>query len=299
MSTGERAWGSEISSIDTAWLLCGVLHARAHFDDAAIHGPASEILDRVDWQWMLNGGDLLSHGWTPERGFLPYRWDSYAELLAMYLLALGSSSSLIPAASWNAWRRPVKAFGPFTYIGFATPLFTHQYSHAWFDFRDRSDGHADYFQNSQQATLAHKLECLEASSRFPWYGDDMWGVTASDSRAGYRTHTKPDGTLAPCAAGGSIAFLPEECGAVLESMLSRYGAKVWRRYGFIDAFQPKQPWFGPDVIGIDLGIMLLMTENARTGAVWNAVMSTPEAKRGMAAAGFRKRQSPVKTPARG
>ena len=287
MHTGERAWGSEISSIDTAWLLCGVLHARAHFDHPAISGPASEILDRVDWRWMLNGGDLLSHGWAPERGFLPYRWDSYAELLAMYLLALGSSSSAIPASSWNAWRRPVKTYGPFTYISSATPLFTHQYSHAWFDFRRRRDSHADYFQNSQRATLAHKLACMQASPRFPWYAADMWGVTASDSRSGYRDHITPDGTLAPCAAGGSIAFLPMECGAVLENMLARYGSKVWRRYGFIDAFHPKQAWFSPDVIGIDLGIMLLMAENARTGAVWEAVMSTAEAKRGMAAAGFR------------
>ncbi len=153
-------------------------------------------------------------------------------------------------------------------------------------FCGRRDGYANYFENSRQATLANRQACIDAAPKYPWYGERMWGVTASDSRGGYNTCDDPDGLLVPCAAGGSLPFLPAECSGVLETMLERHGGQVWGRYGFVDAFHPGQHWFGPDVIGIDLGIMLLMAENARSGGVWKAVMSTAEAQRGMDAAGF-------------
>jgi hypothetical protein len=132
---------------------------------------------------------------------------------------------------------------------------------------------------------------MDLAEKFPWYGPDMWGVTASDSRHGYRAWgSQPgqvDGTLVPCAAGGSIAFLPEQCGRVLQAMVDRYGKNVWARYGFVDAFQPEAGWWSPDVIGIDLGIMLIMAENSRTGSVWKAMMATPEVTRGMDAVGLK------------
>jgi hypothetical protein len=289
-STGKRVWKSEASSIDTTWLLCGALHCRAHWDDDQIRRLTTELLNRADWRWMLNASQTLSHGWTPEEGFLPYRWDRYSELLAMYLLAIGSESNAIPPSSWDAWARPMRSYNGIFVIDDSTPLFVHQYSHAWFDFRDRRDKYADYFRNSQRATQAHRLYCMQLSDRFPWYGPTMWGVTASDSQSGYRVWgsptAPPDGTLVPCAAGGSIVFLPALCGAVLEAMRERYGDKVWCKYGFVDAFHPKEDWFSPDAIGIDLGIMLLMAENARSGAVWQAVMSTREAQRGVEATGL-------------
>jgi hypothetical protein len=299
---GERAWGSEASSIDTAWLLCGALHAKAHFNSPAIDRSVREIVERVDWAWMLDGRDTLSHGWTPQGGFLPYRWDAYSELMSAYLLAMGSKTYPIPGACWDAWQRPVTTEGPYSFIGCGTPLFTHQYSHAWFDFRGKQDVYADYFENSRQATLANRLACIRVADDYPWYSENLWGVTASDSRGGYGGCEKPDGLLVPCAAGGSLPFLPAECTTVLKHMLERYGSRVWGRYGFIDAFHPGQTWFGPDVIGIDQGIMLLMAENARTGSVWEAFMSTPEAQRGMAAAGFKSAApsgSASKKPARG
>jgi hypothetical protein len=292
MRTGDRAWNCEVSSVDTAWLLCGILHARAQFDSPRIDALAAEIMERVDWQWMLNGGELLSHGWTPERGFLPYRWDSYSELMAMYLLAIGAKNNAIPAESWDAWHRPVRAYEGLRWIDSDTPLFTHQYSHAFFDFRNRRDRYADYFQNSRLATEAHRLHCIALAKRFPWYGSNLWGVTASDSRNGYKPwggfDSRPDydGTIVPCAAGGSLPFAPERCMAVLENAFDRFGVRVWGRYGFNDAFHPHANWTSPDVIGIDLGIMLTMAENLRTGAVWEAVMSTPEAARGVAAVGL-------------
>lgn len=290
-STGKRVWSSEASSIDTAWLLCGVLHCRQYWDDSRIRGLASELLNRADWQWMLNNSETISHGWTPERGFLSYRWDTYAELLAMYLLAMGSERHAIPAGCWDAWKRPMRNYRGVFFMDAGTPLFVHQYSHAWFDFRGRVDRYANYFANSQRATQAHRNYCLQLSNKYPWYGPNLWGVTASDSRAGYRDWGHPghppDGSLVPCAAGGSIVFLPEACGAVLQTMFDRYGDQIWTKFGFVDAFHPKEGWVNPDVIGIDLGIMLLMAENARTGSVWNSVMSSPEAQRGMQSAGLR------------
>ncbi len=246
---------------------------------------------------MLNSGQMLSHGWTPEHGFLRYRWDSYAEALAMYLLAIGAESNSIPATCWDAWKRPMRDLDGIFFIDSSTPIFVHQYSHAWFDFRDRRDRYANYFHNSQRATAAHRLYCMDLAGKFPWYGPDMWGVTASDSRGGYRAWAspaqQPDGTLVPCAAGGSIVFLPERCSAVLENMLQHYGSQVWCKYGFVDAFQPHADWFSGYVIGINLGIMLLMAENSRSGAVWSAVMSTPEAGRAMDAVGLRAIRPPA------
>lgn len=293
--SGQRSFGCELSSVDTTWLLCGALHAREHFGKGSIRRLANEILHRVDWRWMTAGGSTLCHGWTPEKGFLPYRWDEYAELLAMYLLAIGSTTYPIPASSWDEWKRPnlIEDNGG-SFIDSRAPLFVHQYSHAWFDFRSQQDGWADYFHNSQLATTRHREFCIGLKSKFPWFGENMWGISASDSQFGYidwggqktKANERIDGTLVPCASGGSVVFLPEECTRVLQTMLDRYGAKVWTRYGFVDAFHPQAGWYGPDVLGIDLGIMLLMAENLRTGSVWKTIMSTPEAIRGFKAAGF-------------
>jgi hypothetical protein len=289
--TGKRIWRSEASSVDTGWLLCGVLHSSAFWDDADIRKYAAELLQRTDWEWMLNGSATLCHGWKPEDGFLQYRWDAYSECLAMYLLAMSSEKHPIPASSWGAFARPMREYQGIFFIDAGAPLFVHQYSHAWFDFRDRRDAYADYFRNSARATQAHRLYCLSCTHEFPWYGPDMWGVTSSDSRTGYRSwgssSAPPDGTLVPCAAGGSLVFLPDLCGAVLQNMADHYG-KSWTKYGFVDAFHPKAPWYDRYVLGIDQGIILLAAENLRSGAVWNSVMSTPQAQRAMDAAGLKK-----------
>ncbi len=281
--SGKRIWKSEVSSVDTGWVLCGALHSGAAWNDPEIRKLSTELLNRTDWEWMLNGSRTLCHGWTPEGGFLQYRWDSYSEGLAMYLLAIGSDTHPIPASSWNAFKRPMRAFEGIFFIDARAPLFVHQYSHAWFDFRNRRDRYANYFNNSIRATQAHELFCLSYSHKYPWYREDMWGVTASDSRTGYRVwcspSSPPDGTLVPCAAGGSLVFMPIDCGTVLENMFDRYGDKVWSKYGFIDAFNPGQRWYSRYTLGIDQGIVLLMAENMRSASVWTAVMSTPQARR--------------------
>ena len=292
IENGERAFQSEVSSIDTAILVCGVLTCRAYFQDAEIQTAAKRIYERMDWAWMLDGNKTLSMGWTPEHGFIHSRWDSYSELMMLYLLGLGSPSTAMSRQNWDAWKRPCFEFRGVRYIGSYAPLFVHQYSHAWFDFRGKRDEYADYFSNSVIATKVHKLWCLELSREFPDYAEDLWGITASDSARGYTAWGGPprmgqiDGSIVPCAAGGSLPFLPEETVRVLKNIREKYEQRVWGRYGFVDAFNPLTSWYNPDVIGIDLGITLLMAENARTGFVWEQFMKNDTARNGMARAGF-------------
>jgi hypothetical protein len=293
ISTAERRFNSEISSIDTAILLLGVLHARAYFDSARIRQLATEIYERVDWKWMLNGADTLDHGFKPETGFLKSRWDSYSELKGMYLLAIGSPSHPIPAASWEAWTRPIYQYGDLRYISVPAPLFIHQSAHAWVDFRHQRDTHANYFANSATATLAHKRFCLSLKDKYPWFSESLWGITASDSEHGYVVWGGPpaigpiDGTIVPCASGGSLVFMPDECRLVLKTIFDRY-PKAWTRYGFVDALHPKDDWYDPEIVGIDQGIMLLMAENLRNEGVWKAFMRNTEIAHAMNSVGFRK-----------
>lgn len=294
MQNGERDFQSEVSSIDTSLFLCGALACRAYFDDAEIRDLATKIYERVDWGWLLQGEKTLSMGWTPESEFLRARWDSYSELMMIYLLGLGSSTHALPKECWDAWERPRFEFNGLHFIGSHAPLFVHQYSHAWFDFRGKRDAYANYFENSVIATKVHRLWCLELAKQFPDYNEDLWGITSSDSAHGYVGWGGPppmgpiDGSIVPCAAGGSLPFLPAEAMRVLQTIREKYAKHAWRKYGFVDAFNPLKDWYNPDVIGIDVGITLLMAENARTGFVWEHFMKNDAVKNGMARAGFHK-----------
>jgi hypothetical protein len=241
---------------------------------------------------MLVDGKYLSHGWKPETGFLKPSWNEYCELMMLYLLAIGSPTHPIPADTWHNWRRPMFEYEGMRYVNPKAPLFVHQYSHAWFDFRGKRDRHLDYFENSITATKAHRLFCINLHPRFPHFGEDLWGITASDSAKGYRAWGGPpelgglDGTLVPCAAAGSLPFLPSETLHTLQKMRGHFGDKIWKRYGFIDAFNPQTEWYNPDVIGIDVGIGLLMAENLRTAFVWKTFMKNEDILRAMRLAGF-------------
>jgi hypothetical protein len=289
---GERAFQSEVSSIDTALFLCGVLTCKAYFNDDEISSLADTLYGRLDFSWLLHGEKNLSMGWTPEHGFIKARWDAYSELMMIYLLGIGSPTPQMTKVNWDAWTRTYFEFNGIRYIGSHAPLFVHQFSQAWFDFRGKRDAYADYFTNSVIATKVHKLWCLELAREFPDYSDDLWGITASDSVRGYAIWGGPpamgriDGSVVPCAAGGSLPFLPEECLKVLRTIYTKYQDRAWKRYGFVDAFNPLTNWYGPDVLGIDQGITMLMAENARTGFVWEHFMKNDIAQNGMARAGF-------------
>ena len=293
INTGERIWDSEVSSIDTAMLICGVLTCRQHFRSAEISRLARDIYNRVEWTWLSEDTTLLQHGWAPEAGFLPYRWDYYSELVMMYLLGLGSSSHPLPAEAWKAWRRLTFEYEGLRYIGSFAPLFIHQYSHAWFDLRNKRDAYTDYFENSKIATEVHRRFCIELGKRFPDYTDDLWGITASDSEHGYVAWGGPpetgpiDGTVVPSAPAGSLPFLPDATLRVLKNMKYRYGDRCWSRYGFVNAFNPLRNWYDGDVVGIDVGITVLMAENLRTGFVWDTFMKNREAQLGLERAGFK------------
>jgi len=297
VDTGQRIAKNEVSSIDTSLLLCGVLTARAHFhDDDEIQHLATTIYNRVDWTWLLNGGpgdDTLSMGWHPESGFINARWNHYCELMMIYLLAIGSPTHPIPPASWNAWSRPVMKYDGFTYISGNDPLFTHQYSHAWFDFRYKRDNFADYFANSIIATKAHEAFCLSLGKP---YSPDYWGISASDSAHGYTAWGGPsytggpighiDGSVVPYATAGSLPFLPADCLRVQRALKANYGDRAYGRYGFCDVFHPDANYYDTDVLGIDLGISVVMAENLRSGFVWETFARNPEVPLAMQRAGF-------------
>jgi hypothetical protein len=294
VETGARFGGCELSPIDTALLLCGVLTARAHFHtDPEIVSLATLLYNRVDWPWMLNGGQAFAMGWSPEKGFQAGRWSHYCELMMLYLLALGSPTHPVPASTWDAFTRPTITFDGLTYISASDPLFVHQYSHAWFDFRHKADRYANYFQNSVTATRAHKAFCLSLGKP---YSADYWGISASDSQHGYIAWGGPsaagkgfggiDGSVVPNATAGSLPFLPADCLRVLRSLKQNYPL-CYSRYGFCDALHPAADWYDPDVLGIDLGIGLLMSENLRSSFIWQTFARNPEIATAFQKANFR------------
>ena len=292
IETGARLWKSEISSIDTALLLCGALTCRGHFQGAGIEAEirdlALALYERVDWPWMLQGELTYSMGWKPESGFLNARWSTYSELMMIYLLGMGSPTHPAPPRTWEAFARPYFNYDGLHYISNLAPLFIHQYSQAWFDFRGRHDRYTNYFQNSGLATKAHKAFCLRLGAP---YSDQYWGVTASDSQAGYTPWGGPpmlghvDGSVVPCATAGSLPFMPSDCLKVLMNLRTSY-PQAWGRYGFVDAFHPEAKWYDPDVLGIDQGIGMLMAENLRSGFVWKTFERNPEVGRALRLAGF-------------
>ena len=286
-TTGERRWRSEVSSIDTAIVLGGVLSVKQCFqDDAEIVNLAAKIYERVDFKWMLNGNPyLLSHGWREESGFIPTRWDTYSEHALLYFLAIGSTKFSISPEAWYAWKRDFVTYGDYKYLAGDTPLFIHQFSQAWLDLRgrrERRSPNVDYYENSVKATRAQRQFFIDISKEFPTYSANIWGLTASDSQKGYIAWGAPprptslDGTVVPCAAAGSLMFTPDISLAALREMKAKFGDKIYKNYGFVDAFNPRTGWTDTDVIGIDLGITLLSAENLRSGKVWFWFMQNPE-----------------------
>lgn len=292
MKTGLRTWKSELSPIDSALFLAGALHAARFFPGTEVEDLAQDLYNRVDWPWMLNGRRTLAMGWTPEQGFIENHWDHYCEASLMYFMAIGSKTHPIPATAWDEISRPIGRYKGHICIA-SPPLFTHQYSHTWIDFRDKYDAYADYFENSRQATLANRQFCLDNAPVFKGYGPKSWGLTASEGPGGYVAYgAKPgralhDGTIAPTAALGSIVFTPRESLDVARE-LHDHRPELWGQYGFVDSYDDdRDKWFTKEVLAIDQGTIVLMIENFLTGSVWKRFMETPEIVNAMAACGFK------------
>ncbi|MDP2942964.1 MAG: glucoamylase family protein [Candidatus Omnitrophota bacterium] len=300
MKTGER-WGDcELSSIDTTLLIAGVVFAGEYFKGTEIEALAKELYDRMDWQWMMDNGSTPSMGWTPERGFLPYRWNSYSEHLVLNLLGIGSKTHPMPISSWDAFARPVTNYKQFKFVG-PPPLFIHQYSHIFVDFKDKEDKHMDYFENSVQATLANRQWCIDNMNRSKSYGPNSWGLTACDGPDGYKAYGAPngenDGTVAPTAAIGSIVFTPEVSIKLMKYLYANHQDKIWGKYGFVDSFNWDRKWVSSKYIGIDEGPIVLMIENYRTGMIWKYFMRNENIKKALAMCGFKESQAAAPTDA--
>ncbi len=272
MKTGHRFGRCELSTVDTALLLAGMLFCRDWFDgkdqdEQDIRRLADEIYARVDWRWAQFRPPSISHGWSPEQGVLGADWKGYNEAMLVYLLALGSPTFAVGADAWDAWTSTYNrdSWGSEhgqTYLRFP-PLFGHQFTHCWVDFRGIRDAYMrerglDYFENSRRATYAQQAYAIANPEGWAGYGKDVWGVTASDGPADVvrefkgkqrkfisyagrgmgGAHTHDDGTLAPYGAGSSIAFAPEIVIPALRAMRERYGQHIYGKYGFIDAFNP-------------------------------------------------------------
>ena len=292
MKTGRRAWNCELSSIDTALFLAGALFAGEYFAGTEVAHLADELYRRVDWQWMLNGGIHPSMGWTPEGGFLASRWSGYNEGLLLLILACGSPTHPIDPRAWWELDRTFRHYGPFTFAG-PGALFVHQYPHLFIDFRFLEDGLMDYYLNSVQATLAARRWAIVNALQCRSYGENSWGLTACDGPEGYRAYGSPfgqaDGTVAPCGAGGSLIFMPDECLAALSNYYRLRGGALWGRYGFVDSFNAEREWISDVHIAIDQGAIALAAENYRSGLIWNYFMRNPHVRRGLQRCGFRPR----------
>jgi hypothetical protein len=301
MNTAVRAT-AELSSIDTALLLAGMLDAKQYFNgtnsnEIAIRTTADAIFNRVDWNWMARGSNVVSMGWFPESGFIAIDWIGYDEAMILYCLGLGTPTNPLPASAWEAW---TSGYTWATYYGYSfvpfAPLFGHQYSHCWIDFRHLGDAYmnshnSSYFENSRRASLAQRAYCIANPLNRVGYNGTVWGLTACDGPSGYSAHGAPpaqgdDGTIAPTAAGGSMAFTPEYSLPTLRYFYTNYRPRIWTAYGFRDAFNLGAQWVGPDELGIDQGPIVIMIENYRTQRVWRRFMQNTVIQRGLQRAGF-------------
>jgi hypothetical protein len=322
MQSGRRVWKCELSSVDSTFLIGGMLVAAEYFtrdtpDETEIRSIATELYTRVDWEWMLHGGPTVSHGWRPKRGFIPYRWDGYDEALLLYILGLGSPSHPLPSESYTAWASSYlwkKIYGV-EYV-FSGPLFTHQLSHIWVDFRDIRDAYmrerdSDYFENSRRATQVQQQYAIRNPMEFEGYGEHCWGLTACDGPGPKTCKVKgisrrffdyisrgvpfgpDDGTIAPWAVVASLPFAPEIVLPTIEQMAklrlmdqNPYGFKTSFNQTFPDKNAPAAGWISAGHCGINQGPIVLMIENYRTQFIWNLMRKCPYVLTGLRRAGF-------------
>jgi hypothetical protein len=321
LETGKRVWNCELSTVDSSFLFAGMLASATYFDrddatEREIVTLANRLYERADWNWARDGEATVCHGWQPGTGFLPHRWAGYDESLLLYLLGLGSPTYALPVESYAAYvsGHNWKKVYDYEYL-YSGPLFTHQLSHLWIDFRGIQDAFMrahgiDYFENSRRATYVHQEYAIRNPLQFETYGKDCWGITASDGPGwinlkvkgverqfyGYHARGAPfgpdDGTLAPWAVVASLPFAPE---IVVPTILyfSTLNLGMLEPYGFKSTFNRTFPvkgsdhgWVSPYHIGIDQGPVGLMIENYRSGFLWKLMRRCPAVVRGLRRAGF-------------
>jgi hypothetical protein len=303
MNTALRASSApELSSIDTTFLLAGILYAKQYFNginagESNIRTMADAIFNRVNWNWMAQGTNAVSMAWYPTTGFITNNWVGYDEGMIIYVLGLGTATNPLPASSWAQWTTGyvwATNWGQ-AYVQFPS-LYAHIYSHCWIDFRHIADAYMNnhsttYFENSRRAALAQLAYCIADPMSEVGYSSNVWGLSASDGPNGYAVHGIPptgfdDGTIAPMAAGGGMAFTPEYSGPTLSYFYSHFRPHLWTAYGFHDAFNLGKQWYDVDELGIDQGPIVIMIENYRTQCPWQLFMQNQEVQTGLQRAGF-------------
>ena len=288
MNTGERVWDSELSSIDSALLAAGALVAGQYFG-GEVQTAANELYERMDWDWMRNGGEFVSMGWSPDDGFLDAAWDHFDESQILYALAIGSPTHPIPSSVWAGWNRPINVSDESIYLS-GDPLFVYQYPLAFLNLRGQEDAFANYWNNTTRACERHRDYIADNTGDYATYGHGAWGLSASDGPNGYRAYgaapVNNDGTLAPYAAAACLPFTPDDALTSMRALLAAYGDRAWREYGFVSAVNEAENWYSRDHIGIDQGDILLMLANAQDELVWDAFMSHPAIQSALDAMGF-------------
>jgi len=289
METGRRVWSSELSSIDTALFIAGALTAAEYFAGTEVETLANDLYERIEWDWMMGDGNMVSMGWFPESGFLDATWSGFDEGLLLYVLAIGSPTHPVPVETWDRIIRPVDTEGEYIYIA-AEPLFVYQYPLAWLDLREQSDAYANYFNNAGIACARNRQFSQNYESQYATYRNGVWGISASDGPAGYRAYGSAegnhDGTIAPYASASCLPMRPELAVDSMRAMLHEYGSLAWREYGFVSAINEEVGWYSVEHIGIDQGDILLMIANYQDDFVWNLFMQNEHVQRGLEAIGF-------------
>ncbi|MBS1714561.1 MAG: hypothetical protein JST30_09525 [Armatimonadetes bacterium] len=294
--TGERQWQSEVSTIDTGIFLCGMIVAEQALRDKEVTARSGQILKAVEWKWALTDGGarpaerFIGHGWKPETGFLESRWAGYCELPLLYVLAYGGYPDM-PQDSWAKIKKPIVTYRDREFF-VGGSIFLHVMSHVFVDFKGLRDPEGfDYWVSSRNAVLANRDYCSDNPKGMKGYSSKVWGLSASDGPEGYRAYGAPgwiddDGTLAPSSTVACVMFAPDQAYEGASAIRAAY-PRTLGRYGFTIAFNPTKDWQSPDVIGIDLGQMLLAVQNAKDDIVHKWFMSHPLVKKGVARIGLR------------
>ena len=319
--TGARVWRSELSMIDTALLIAGALTASMYFDsntaeEIELRKIVEVLFRRIDWRWAQDGGETLRQGWKPECGFLHYGWEGYNEAIVLYVLALGSPTYPLEGHCYHAWTATYQWENVYGYdFLYGGPLFVHQFSHAWIDFRGIKDPfmrekRCDYFENSRRATLVQREYAQRNPNEFAGYDEHCWGLTACDGPSdelldiageprrlfGYAARGVPygpdDGTIAGWAPLASLPFTPDVALDAVRHMHLRY-PEMLPESRYASSFNPglasvdHRAWVSPGNFGLDQGIVVMMIENHRTGLIWRLMRDCPHIRAGLRKAGFR------------
>jgi hypothetical protein len=295
--TGERMWKSEASSIDTSILLAGMLASEPYWKDREITRSVNAFVRRIDWKWMLTDDGtkptetIFSMGWHPETEFIKARWAGYSEEKMLYIQAYGADAEL-STKGWDDTRRTHVPYGGLELLS-GGPLFIHQMSESFYDFRGMRDRRGyNYFVATKNATLANRQYCIDNPKSFKAYGPRFWGLSACDTPDGYKALGAPgwiddNGTVTPTSGIASLPFTPKESRELADGLATDHAA-AFGRYGFSNGINPHRDWIDPDVIGIDLGMMMCGIENARTGLVTKLSARHPIVKRGFGRAGLKR-----------